>query len=121
MVACQLASREGATGASREQIIAAATTAARKVAEGPFGQFANLKANDGADFTTGLKIKFLQVTPGDDAAVDSGGKVDSEKLVYELCVESSYQITIPLIGTSGHCASENLIDHPEGLAQIREQ
>ncbi len=115
--ACQLASREGATGGSRAQIIQAAKTAAAKVATGPFGQFCTLQSNGGGKFSDGLQIKFFQLTPATGATVEFNAGAVNPALLYEVRVESNYQITVPFIGTvQGTAASDNMIDHPEALA-----
>lgn len=115
--ACQLASREGATGGSRNQIVQAARRAATRVATGPFGRFAHLENSGGGNFADGLAIRFFQVAPGTGSAIEFTGGGVNPAMVYEVRVESSYQLTVPFIGrVQGRMASDNVVDHPEALA-----
>lgn len=116
--ACQVASREAATGGSRNQIAELAANVADKVGAGSFGQLCNLEAKGGGPLSKALTVSFFEVTPATGVAVELPARaaIDKSKM-YQLRVESTYQVTIPFIGkVDGHAACENLVDHPEALA-----
>jgi len=115
--ACSLAAREGATGGSRGQITTAATTAASRVANGAFGQFARLRAPGGGNFTNSLRVQFFEVNPATGVATEFVAGNVNPALFYQVRVGSNYQLTIPFMGDiRGSTASDNVVDHAEALA-----